>query len=221
MINFGLLVAFVSLLLSPLSVHAESVLDTYPGLRKFVAAERGTNLYFGFGLNPFNLVNSKVGFSASLFQLHWIKDRYDIECFNASFGSFFGSKLGSEQFFLIRAAPKYRIFKNISVGPIIGMEFVHFPDVISQITKNNLYSPSTDFSTVGAVFGATISQTFDIGSYQKNNLLRVSESIFKETYSVKNTNNGWSYYYADNSLNADSGPIAPSLMLMLEVSYLF
>ena len=217
---FTSLVFTLSLLLFSTSLRAESVLDTYPGLRKFVSSERGTNLYFGFGINPFNLVNSKIGFSASLFQLHWIKDRYDIECFNASFGSFFGSKLGSEQFFLVRAAPKYRVFKNISIGPIIGMEFVHFPDVISQITRNNLYSPSTDFSTVGAVFGATISQTFDIG-YQKSNLLRVSESIFKETYSVKNTNNGWSYYYADNSLNADPGPIAPSLMLMLEVSYLF
>ncbi|MBC7397552.1 MAG: hypothetical protein H7333_08920 [Bdellovibrionales bacterium] len=203
------------------SSQAESVLDTFPALKKFVATERQTNLYFGFGLNPFSIVNSKIGFSASLFQLHWIKDRYDFELLNASFGSFFGGKLGSEQFFLVRAAPKYKVFKNVSIGPIIGMEFVHFPDVSAQITKNNLYSPSSDFSTVGAVYGATLSQTFDLGSYQKANLLRISESVLQETYSVKNTNNGWSYYYQDNSLNGDPAAIAPNLMFMLEVSYLF
>lgn len=201
--------------------HAETVLETYPGLQKFVSTERTSNVYFGFGLNPVNFVGSKIGFSASVFQVHYIKNKWDLELFNGSFGAAFGKQYGNEQFFLIRTAPKYRVVKNISVGPVLGMEFVHFPDVQAELYKNGNFTKPFDFSTVGAVYGLTISDVIEMGGAGKSSLLRISGTLMKENYSVVGTNNGWQYYYMANYLNGDSSPIAPSTVFLLELSYLF
>jgi hypothetical protein len=218
--KISLLLAFLFLLPSSACFAADSVIDTYPGLEKFVSTERASNIYFGFGVNPFNLVCNKVGFSASVIQIHWIKDNYDFEIFNGSFGSAFGKDYGSEQYFLLRTSPKYRIFKNISIGPLAGIEFVSFPDVQDELTKNNYFTQPVNFSSVGAVYGFSVAETFNIGT-SGSTLLRVSESLYKETYSTVGTKNGWNYYYLSNALNADASPIAATTVFLLEVSYLF
>ncbi|MBS1960067.1 MAG: hypothetical protein JST80_11375 [Bdellovibrionales bacterium] len=202
------------------SLDNRPFMERFPELTKFIHKEEASNLYFGFGVSPITLVNGKFGFAASIFQLHYLKDKWDTELLNLSFGKAFGDALGKEDFFLLRMSPKYKIYKNISIGPLIGIEFVHFPDVKAALTKGGLFSQQFDYSTFGYFYGGAISQTFDIGT-TGTNAIRVSAIYYKERYSVEETNNGWTYYFQQNSLNIDKSPIAPSSMFMLEISYLY
>jgi hypothetical protein len=194
------------------------ILDVYPGLQKFVAKEHASSLYFGFGVSPFTLVNSKIGFGLSLFQLHWMKGAIDWEVFNASFSNVFGQTYGNEQIFLLRTVPKFQVFKNVSIGPMLGVEFVHFPDVTDKLTKNNLYSQQFEFSTLGIAYGGVVSENFPLAN---NNYVKVNEIVYREGYSANGTNNGWTYYYLQNPLNFDKGPIAASTVFLLEISFLY
>jgi hypothetical protein len=210
---------------SPPAGTTTGILDTYPGLQKFVAKEHESHIYFGFGVSPFTIVNSKIGFGASLFQWHYINDTLDFEILNASFSNVFGQTYGNEQMFLLRTAPKLKLFKNVSVGPLAGVEFVHFPSVTDELTKQvngqQLYSKPFDFSTLGAVYGITASETIPLGSGDRTDLLKINELVFREMYNSNGTNNGWTYYYIQEPLNTDKSPIAASTVFMVEISFLY
>lgn len=203
------------------------LLERFPDLSKFVHQEEASNLYFGFGVSPVTIVNGKFGFAASIFQLHYVKAPWDIELLNLSFGSAFGDTLEREQFFLVRSTPKFRIFKNLSVGPVVGIEFVHFPNVTAAVTKfvenrGQLFSEQFEFSTFGYFYGGGLSQTFDLDSAKGGGkAIRVSAIYYQEKYSVTESGNGWSYYFQQNELNINKDPIAPASMFMLEISYLY
>jgi hypothetical protein len=207
-----------------------SIVDRFPELGSFIREEQASGLYFGFGVSPVTLVNGKFGFAASIFQLHYMKKSWDIELVNLSFGTAFGDTLGKEQFFLLRAAPKFKIYRNISIGPLLGIEFVQFPNVTAAVTKNvditgdgvpeNAFTEQFDFSTFGYFYGGAISQLFEMGP-RHDKAIRVSALYFQERYSVTETRNGWTYYLQPNELNFDKTPIAPASMFMLEISYLY
>jgi hypothetical protein len=203
--------------------RAESIMETYPDLEKFTYAEKSSKTYFGFGISPVAIIGSRIGFSLDLFEVHYIKDRWDIEAFSASFGTAFGAADGSEQFFLFRAAPKYRVLKNVSIGPLVGLEFVSFGNVQERLNKyvqsnDDLFAPSEKFTSTGVIYGASICETFNFG---KSDLIKINEMIYKETYGYLGTNNGWQYNFNDQALNTDPSPLAPSSVFMIEISFLY
>jgi hypothetical protein len=189
--------------------RADSIMQTYPDLEKFTYAEKSSKTYFGFGVSPVAIIGSRIGFSLDLFEVHYIKDRWDIEAFSASFGTAFGAANGAEQFFLFRAAPKYRVLKNVSIGPLVGLEFVSF---------ENVQAPPEKFTSKGVIYGASICETFNFG---KSDLIKINELIYKETYGYLGTNNGWQYHFNDDALNADPSPLQPSSVFMIEISFLY
>ena len=202
-----------------LNLDNQSIVDAYPVLQKFIFTERASNTYIGFGLSPITIVNSKLAFSLNLFQVHYIAGLWDIELLSVSYGFSFGANQAvNSDFFVFRTMPKFKLFNNISIGPLIGLEFVSFPGLQVQLNKNNFFTPSEAFSTSGFIMGASISETFNIGNY----LLKVSQIGYKETYSYTGTKNGWAYYFPDNSdINQDPTPIKPSFVIVLELSFLY
>ncbi|NDF14010.1 hypothetical protein EB061_01640 [bacterium] len=196
------------------------LIERFPGLQGFIHKEEASDLFFGFGFSPMTLVNGKFGFAASVFQLHYLQDSWDIEILNLSFGKAFADGLGKEDFFLLRMSPKFLLFKNLSLGPALGIEFVNFPEVTAQVTRNNLYSKPFPYSTFGYFFGGILSKTIEVGKGGAK-MMRISTIYIKEHYSVDQTGRGWSYYFQNNDLNFDKGPIAPGSMFMLEISYLY
>ena len=199
----------------------ESILKTYPNLQKFLFAERKSNLYFGFGLSPMTIMSNRIGFSANLFQIHYINEPWDLELFSASFGiTFAQADYAKTRYFMFRTAPKYRVFKNISIGPLAGLEFVNFPDLNSRLNSNDYFTPIEPFSTWGFIYGLTMSETFSVGS---NHLLKINEMFYWENYPYLQTSDGWKYYFTDPNnptTQPDVTQIQPSTVFVLEISFL-
>ena len=194
-------------------------LENYPGLQKYLYRERESKVYFGLGFNPLILVNNRLGLGLSIFQVHWLGDPWEVEWFNASIGTTFSQKsYAKDEYFLFRFAPMYRILKNISFGPLLGLEFVSFGNLGAQLNKDHLFTPKSNFSTFGFVYGVEASESF---AYGKSNQIKVSEFVYKETYNQIGTRNGWTYAFDQPDLNADSSAIAPSTVFGLEISFLY
>jgi hypothetical protein len=205
---------------APLTARAaESIVDTFPSLQKHVYSEKASNTYIGFGISPITIVNSKIGFSANIFQLHWIKNRYDFEIFSASYGLTMGqSSTSSNQFFVLRTAPKIRLFGSISIGPVLGLEFVNFSNLQAELNKNNQFTPMQPFSALGAIYGVNVSENFAL---DRSYTLKINQIVYNETYSYSGTNNGWNYYFNSSAINTDPSPIKPSTVIVLEISLLY
>ena len=194
-------------------------LETFPALQKYVYSERTSNVYFGFGVSPITLINNRLGFGLNIFQVHWMSQPWDIEWFSASFGTTLAQQSYTKsQNFLFRSVPKYLITKNISVGPMVGLEFVSFSNLNARLYKGSFYTPTRPFSALGAVYGADLCETFAVG---KSNKIKLNQLIYKETYNHLGTNNGWRYAFDPSDLNLDASPIAPSMVFMLEISFLY
>ena len=195
-------------------------LEEFPNLKDFVFNEPTSSTYFGLGLSPISIMNSKLYVAANLFQIHWINDRFDIEIFSASIGSTINSEdYSSSKHFTFRTIPKYRIFSFISIGPLLGFEFVRFSNITARLYKDRYVTPYDVFSSNGLIYGLGISETID----QKNNRkIKISQNIYKQTYSTTNTNNGWTYLYQNPELavEANKDKIAAGIVIMLEISYL-
>lgn len=199
----------------------DSLLKTYPNLQKFLFAERKSNLYFGFGLSPMTIQSNRIGFSANLFQIHYISDPWDMEIFSASFGETLAQQSYAQtRYFVFRTAPKYRVFKNISIGPMGGLEFVNFNSLNSRLNLNNYFTPEEPFSTFGFIYGGNLSETFSLG---QNHLLKINEIFYWQNYPYQQTSDGWKYYFSDPA-NPNSDPdinlIKPGTVFVLEISFL-
>ena len=195
-------------------------LEEFPNLKDFVFNEPTSNTYFGLGLSPISIMNSKLYVAANLFQIHWINDRFDMEIFSASIGSTINSEdYSSSKHFTFRTIPKYRIFSFVSIGPLLGFEFVRFSNISARLYKDRYVTPYDVFSSNGLIYGLGISETID----QKNNRkIKISQNIYKQTYSTTTTNNGWTYLYQNPELAVESNKdkISAGIVIMLEISYL-
>jgi hypothetical protein len=211
-----------SLLLAALCVTPRAfggILDSTPDLKQFLFKEPDSNFYFGFGVSPLSIMNSRFGFELDVFQLHYINSMVDIELFDAAFGIGLGnSDLSNSRTFTLRAAPKYRLGKFLSIGPMVGYEFVSFPSVESRIYKNNYFTPFEPFSGWGFIYGGAASETFSFG---KDYIFKINEYVYQETYSTTSAGNGWAYNYQDSGIAASQAPIAPSTVFMIEFSLLY
>jgi hypothetical protein len=197
-----------------------SFLGSFPQLKDYVYQEPSSGFYLGFGASPIGLLKDRFMISANVFELHWIRDRWDIDILKFSFG-FTRAQSSSVQStqFTFRAAPKYRLFGNVSIGPLIGYELVSFPNITSKLQKDVNFTPfSEPFSSRGFVYGGEVSQTWKIG---QSYLLQVSEVVYKQTYSTKQTAEGWNHIYDDAALRKDTNQIDANFVMMVEASFLY
>ena len=199
---------------------ASPFLNAFPQLKPYVYEEPPSGFYLGVGLSPVGLLKDRFMLTLDMFQLHWMNDKWDVEILNAAYSvtRAQSSAVQSTQF-TARSTVKYRFFKNFSVGPLVGYEFVSFPNITAQLQKGNLFSPSEPFSSRGWIYGGMLTETFKMGggSY----LLQINELAYKQTYSTSQTAEGWNYYYNDATIRNDPSQIQAGFVMMIEASFLY
>jgi hypothetical protein len=215
----SLLVGQALWLAPPCRAAEGEFLEEYPNLEKFLFAERKSNLYFGFGLSPMTIQNSRIGFSANLLQVHYIRNAWDLELFSASFGITLAQQdYAQTRFYVLRTNPKYRIFRSVSIGPVGGIEFVTFPNLNSQLLHNGYVTLQENYSSYGFIYGAMLAQTFNIG---QNHLLKINELFYFQNYPYKQSPQGWDYVFqTKDGQEPDVNLIKTSSVFALEISFL-
>jgi hypothetical protein len=195
-------------------------LETFPHLKPYVYEEPKSGFFLGLGLSPVGILGNSMMFSANFFELHWIRDRYDVELLNASYAF---TRAETSEFqsthFTFRTSWKYRFFGPISAGPLIGYEYVSFPGIGARIFQGGKIQPSSEpFSSEGWIYGAMVSETF---KYEKDYLIKINELAYEETYSTTHTAQGWTYIYDDQSIQQDNSKIKAGTVIMIEGSFLY
>jgi len=196
-------------------------LKEYPQLNKFIYEKPHSNIYLGIGITPLAMTDNRFIFSGSLFQLHYINHKWDIELLNISIGlNQAEDNTYSSYHFIIRTAPKMKVYKSLSIGAIVGWEFVSFPKVMKKEYKNQYFTPMEPFSSTGAILGIILSQEF---KYNKKYIIKINEFIYREFYSVDEAKYSWKYWFEDEQIeqDPDKKAIAPSFVGGLEISILF
>jgi len=215
------IIGFV-LLLGSLTVDlasASSIVETYPDLKEQLFKEPKSAYYLGFGLTPLGTVKSRFIFAANFFQVHWIRDRYDIEILNASY-AVTTAQPSYVQYdsFTFRTSPKYKVLQNFSVGPLLGYEFVSYPQINARLYKNGYSSPSEPFSSKGVIYGVMVSENI---TYKENYFIKLNQVLYNETYSTEKTDQDWLYLYDRSELRKDKTDLENGTVFLFEVSLLF
>ncbi|MBC7385293.1 MAG: hypothetical protein H7301_03900 [Cryobacterium sp.] len=197
------------------------IIATYPHLDQYLFKESDTKVRFGFGVSPFHVVKSKAGFSLSLFQVHYTTPTMDWEVFNADFGTTLsGDAFAKTNTFHFRTFPKWRITPKFSVGPLLGFEFLSFPEVKAQITRAGYATLEQPLSARGWVYGVGASQVFNMG--EQTRAMRINEVVYKQNYNIHQPSaKGWEYLYSNSALNRDSSIIEPGMVFAIEISFLY
>ncbi|PWU19021.1 MAG: hypothetical protein C5B49_06405 [Bdellovibrio sp.] len=194
-------------------------LESFPQLKDYIYQEPASKFYLGLGGSPLGILKDREMFTVNFFQFHYFGESWDFEIFNASFGFTHAQNATFQaNYFTFRTTPKYRISEIFSIGPILGFEFVSFPNIGSHLNNGQLETKEEPFSSRGAIAGVMLTETFKMG---QKNLLQISQLAFKETYSTTQSPDHWHYIYDESSLNADPTLIGAGLLVMLEVSYLY
>lgn len=206
---------------APADDWSAPLMERFPELNTFLGKEKDSGLFFGFGLSPVMIVNSKFGVGASLFQLHSVAPKWEVEWLNISIGTVFGDALSKHDTLIFRMAPKWRVLETLSIGPLFGVEFIRFSGVQASIFQTNGGNTTKpfDFSALGVLYGGVVSHAFSWGSVSKN--MRLNAIFALENYSVTETRPGWEYQFFPFELNSKRDSIAASSVFMLEFSYLY
>lgn len=214
--RFALIILFIIT-----SVLKANITDEYPELKKHLFVEPKSNFKLGLGVVPLGANANHVYHALSAFQLHWKKNWLDIEILNLTIGlsSINKDSFSSMRWFTARSSFKVFLFDFISIGPLIGFEWVNFSDITVRLVKGGYQTPILEFSSGGLIYGGVLSQTFKIG---KDKLIKISELFYVQTYGTQQTFNQWVYFYQNGALQADPShaAIAPSPVFMLEVAFL-
>jgi hypothetical protein len=197
-----------------------SITKTFPNLADLTFKEPKSDFYLGFGVGPVGAVHGRTMFEVDFFQVHWIRDYWDIEILNASYGITMAQPSYLEsRHFTFRASPKIRFFKMISIGPLFGYEFVSFPQINTKILKAPWSTPNYEpFSSKGPIYGVALSETFPVWT---DYILKLNEIYYQETYSADKTTDGWDYLYEKRELRDDRSSVGADTVFMVEVSLLF
>lgn len=201
----------------------------YPELKKFLYIPPKAPIYIGLGVAPISLMGSKLYFSFSLFQVHYMNDDWDIELFTASVGQARSDKtFANSKHFTVRTSPKY-IFMNIfdtgkvSIGPLIGMEYAQFSSIQSYKCKSLCTTVPEDLTTGGMIYGLSLSETFTLSKDRK---FKISQIFYKQTYNIRENEYNWrndpipsQASVFDGAANEDE--ISKKNVFMIEFSFLF
>jgi hypothetical protein len=215
-----ILLLLAACLLAAATPARAGFIDEQPSLSKLLFSEADSNLRLGFGVSPLGIMKNKASYALSVFQVHRTTEWIDWELFNASYGTTLsGSAESNLKLVTLRTAPKLRVFKGLSVGPVAGIEFVSFPDINSRLGNGVFFTPAVPFSTQGWIYGAAISEEFRMGA---NTPFKATQLVYRQVYSTtRSSREGWDYYYDTAALNADSSPIGPSWVFLIEFSMLY
>lgn len=201
------------------SADTQDFVERYPSLGKFRFKEPAPNIYFGFGLAPLEIVNSKTAISFSFFQVHWFNRWVDWEVFNASFGmTFAGDSTSNIRKFAFRSVPKFRVNPMFSFGPVIGYEFISFPEVDVRLEKESQFTPIDSFSSRGLIYGGAVSENF---KFRDRYVIKATQFAYKQTYSTSHSQEGWNYVFLDANQNQRSAPVSAGWVYGIEFSFLF
>jgi hypothetical protein len=204
------------------------VILEYPELKKFLYIPPKAPVYIGIGVAPISLMGSKLYFSLSLFQVHYMDDIWDIEIFSASIGQARSDKsFANSRHFTGRFSPKY-IFMDIfdtgkvSIGPLIGMEYAQFSSIQSTKRKGSEVTVTPeDLTTGGYIYGFSLSQTFTLSKDRK---FKISQMFYRQTYNIKENEDGWENVPQDDGIfdgAANEDEISKKNVFLIEFSFLF
>lgn len=217
---WGLAFSLLSIVFSS-SANA-SILEEHPALRKHLFVEPASDLYLGFSVSPIGVLESKAVHMLGLVQFHWIRGIADVELMSVHVGTTSISKtdFAGSRHFLFRSSPKLRIFDFLSVGPLVGFEFISFPKIGVSLAKGGFSTPVEPFSAKGWILGALISETF---AFQEKYLLKINQSVYWQHYSTVQTDDGWRYRFDKAEIEGDRDRtiIKPSYVAMLEICLLY
>ncbi len=193
-------------------------LSTYPHLAELVFDEPHSGFYIGFGLSPVSFVKDQAKISLSLLEVHNIQKHYEWELIKFNVGSSFGRpKLAAANDFTVRTSLKWRWTELFSLGPLVGYEFLSFPQVDSRTTKNSYETPIEPFTTRGLIYGFALNQNFKWGE----NRLKIAQVVYKQTYSTTENGDGWRYVFEDPAISSETEILAPGTVFAFELSFLY
>jgi len=218
-------VVILFLLLVTTAARADFV-DDHPNLKKHVFVEPRSDLWLGFGLSPVGFLENRTLHVLSVFQFHWMPRYLDWEIINVSLGltSFSKESFARARHFFFRSSPKLRVLGFLSFGPMIGYEYVSFPEVsaeqISPLPAPQYKTPLEPFSSKGIIYGAEVSETIRLGT---SYYLKISQVVYRQTYSTTTASNGWDFKFDKPELqnDAERKSIRPSYVFLLEFSLIF
>lgn len=195
-------------------------LEKYPHLKQNLYTEPNSNLYLGLSVGILGLVGDRMLFSANFFQVHYLSDYWDSEVLSISYGTTTANpSYVQSNHFTFRTVPKIRFGKTFSAGPLVGYEYVSFPDISTVLTDDqNQQTKPEPFSTSGWIYGLGLSENFESDKAYR---WKVSELAYEETYSVNNAGRGWQYLPDLLALRQDKTPIKAGAVLMIEVGIIF
>lgn len=215
------------------SEHKEEVKDSplilqFPELKKFLYIPPKASVYIGLGIAPISLMNSKLFFSFNLFQAHYLTENWDWEILSASLGMTRSDKdFANSRHFTLRTSPKY-VFMNlfdtgkVSIGPVVGIEYVEFPEIEVRKCRNNRCTPDYEnLTTSGAIYGVSLSQTFLM---KKDRRFKITEMYYKQNYDVTSSESGWDYDPLNSTIFSNSSnkdEIVADSVFLIEFSFLF
>lgn len=204
---------------TPVVSTSQSFLEKYPHLKQNLGAEPNSNLYLGLAMGPLGVLNNRMMFSANFFQLHYITEGWDNELLSISFGATTGSpNYVQSNHFIFRTMPKYRINKLLSMGPILGYEYVSFPAVSAVLFDDGYQTKPEPFSSSGMIYGVGVSENFETEGGLK---IKVNQVVYKQSYSTEHAGHGWNYLFDLKSLRTDPTPIKAGMLFLLEIGVLF
>lgn len=193
-----------------------------PHLKRYLFQEKETEIHFGFGITPLQIMKQSAAVGLSIFQVHLVKPQFDWEIFNVTFGTTISSDPYSKMVsFSFRTFPKWRISENLSAGVIVGYEVVSFPDVKFRLrnTTTSLATFEEPLSVTGLIYGLGASQAMRVG--EKEQIIRITEIVYRQNYNVRSKQAGWEYVYLNGDLNNDPTPILPGYVFSIEISFLY
>ncbi len=214
--------AYVLLLLFLTTPLRADFIDDHPNLKKHIHVEPRSNLWVGFGVSPVGFLENRTLHVLSAFQFHWMPRYLDWEVINVSLGltSFSKENFAKARDFFFRSSPKLRILEFLSFGPMVGYEYISFPDVGARQVSAPFQTPLEPFSSKGIIYGGEVSEVFHLGAAY---YLKVSEVFYRQTYSTTTASNGWQFVFDQPDLqnDPDHKSIRPSYVFLLEFSLLF
>jgi hypothetical protein len=199
--------------------QASSFIEDNPQFKRFLFRESDSRFRLGFGLTPFQIIKDKPAFSVSLFQLHFYYTWFAWEIIKASYAMTFGSSPATKiREIVLRSTPQFRINDMLSIGAIIGYEFISFPDVEMRLTKASLNTELEPFSSRGMIYGVSFSENFRI---LEKYILRAEQLGYRQNYRVAQSENGWTYTLTDSNLNRDRSDMKAGWVLQASFSFLY
>lgn len=202
-------------------VKKSDFLTQNPHLNQFIYQKHHSQIYLGMGITPIAMTDNRFVFAGSLFQLHYITDNLDIELLNFIVAtSQAEDSMFTSYHFMIRTAPKFRVYKALSIGGILGWEYVTFPEVNKKEYKDQYFTPLEPFSSHGPILGVILSQQFH---YSKNYIIKLNQFLYRQFYSVEESTRGWKYWFEDVRIqeDPDKKEVSGGFVGGFEISILF